>query len=430
MIANILISLRYDMKLQTSLKALFSLIPILLISHQALATDGYFSHGYGVRSQGMGGVAIALPQDALVAASNPAAIALLNDRADIGLTWFQPIREAEISNAFAFPNGKFEGNETKNFVIPELGYIKHLNKDFTYGLAIYANGGMNTDYERPIFGTTRPGVDLAQLFFAPSLAWIVSENNVLAVKLNLAYQRFEARGLEGFAAFSSAPNNLTNKGHDSSYGAGLHLGWVGKLNDKLTLGATYQSKTYMTKFDRYKGLFAEGGDFDIPAMYGLGVAFKATPELTVAADYQRILYSDVDSVGNSVQQFFTAGVAGRLGASQGAGFGWQDVSVFKIGASYAVTPELTIRAGYNHTSQPIPRSEALFNVLAPGVVQDHVSLGATWKVNAQSDLSLAYTHALDNTVRGNNAIPAQLGGGDVNLRMYQNALSIAYSWNL
>jgi hypothetical protein len=43
----------------------------------ANATNGYFSHGYGAKSQGMAGVGIALPQDALAAATNPAGTALV-----------------------------------------------------------------------------------------------------------------------------------------------------------------------------------------------------------------------------------------------------------------------------------------------------------------------------------------------------------------
>jgi long-chain fatty acid transport protein len=34
-----------------------------------MATNGYFSHGYGIKSKGMGGVGIALPQDAMAAAT-------------------------------------------------------------------------------------------------------------------------------------------------------------------------------------------------------------------------------------------------------------------------------------------------------------------------------------------------------------------------
>jgi long-chain fatty acid transport protein len=41
----------------------------------------------------MGGVGIALPQDALAAATNPAGMGLIGDRIDLGATWFRPIRE-------------------------------------------------------------------------------------------------------------------------------------------------------------------------------------------------------------------------------------------------------------------------------------------------------------------------------------------------
>jgi hypothetical protein len=37
----------------------------LLTASTAFATDGYFSHGYGVRTQATGGAGIALPQDSL-----------------------------------------------------------------------------------------------------------------------------------------------------------------------------------------------------------------------------------------------------------------------------------------------------------------------------------------------------------------------------
>jgi len=56
------------------MKLILKLLPLIIIaaSAEANATDGYFAHGYGVKSQGMGGVGIALPQDALAAAANPA----------------------------------------------------------------------------------------------------------------------------------------------------------------------------------------------------------------------------------------------------------------------------------------------------------------------------------------------------------------------
>lgn len=418
------------------MKTTHKLLPLvaILATTNALATDGYFAHGYGVKSQGMGGVGIALPQDALAAAANPAGFGLVGDRVDFGMTWFRPQREAKISGNLggSAVNGTYDANDTENFIIPDFGYNRTITPEVSLGITVHGHGGMNTDYNKviPLLGNTRAGVDLAQLFITPTAAWKVTQNQTVGVAINLAYQRFEAKGLQNFdnAMYSKYPGKVTNNGHDSSYGAGIHIGWIGQFNDTVTLGATYQSKTYMSKFDKYKGLFAEGGDFDIPASYGVGVAVKATPAFTVAADIQRIEYSDIDAVGNSISELTQYG--NQLGSSKGPGFGWCDVTTVKLGASYAWNKNLTVRAGYNYSSQPIRKSETLFNILAPGIVQDHVTLGATWTLPNKAELSFAYMHAFEENVNGNNAIPAGFGGGEANLKMYQDSLGIAYGWQL
>ena len=105
------------MKLKALAKA--SILPLVLLPGMALATNGYFSHGYGVKSQGMAGVGIALPQDGLAAATNPAGTAFVGDRLDLGLVWFRPSRGAEISgNGLNTPmgptslDGSYDGNES------------------------------------------------------------------------------------------------------------------------------------------------------------------------------------------------------------------------------------------------------------------------------------------------------------------------------
>jgi long-chain fatty acid transport protein len=404
----------------------------LASSAPAWATDGYFSHGYGVKSQGMGGVGIALPQDALAAAANPAGMGLIGDRIDFGVTWFRPERESDIAgNAIPGANGTYSGNDTQNFFIPEFGYNRQINPDVTLGVSVYGNGGMNTDYKNgiPLFQSTgRAGVDLEQLFVAPTATWKITPTQTIGISINLAYQRFQARGLQGFnnAFFSAAPGNVTDNGHDDSYGAGVHIGWIGQVSDNVSLGATYQSKTWMSSFDKYKGLFAGQGSFDIPSTYGVGIAVKATPAWTVAADVQRINYSDVPSVGNpSLANLFNG-----LGNNNGAGFAWHDVTTVKLGTSYAYSDTLTVRAGYNHANQPIHDGDTLMNILAPGVVKDHITFGATWTLPNKAELSLAYMHAFEYTVNGSNSIPLAFGGGNVNLKMYEDSIGIAYGWNL
>ena len=400
----------------------------------ALATTGYFAHGYGIKAKSMGGVGIALPQDALAAASNPAGIAFVGNRIDLGAEWFTPDRGASITGNTIGLNGTYDGNDTKSFLIPEFGYNRVIYPNWTFGVAVYGNGGMNTDYKTNPFaafgGTGSAGVDLSQLFIAPTVAW-KSGNHAIGVSLNLAYQRFKAEGIQGFAMFSSSGAHVSNNGYDDSTGVGVRIGWTGQVSPTVTLGATYQSTTKMGEFDKYKGLFADQGDFDIPENYGLGIAWKATPALTLAADVLQINYSDVASVGNTADCLFA--MTCQLGGSNGPGFGWQDTTVFKIGLAYELSPTTTLRAGYVTLDQPIPSSQTLLNILAPGVVEDHLTLGLTVAMSKTSELTVMYMHAFENEVNGSGSIPpglppAGLGGGEANLRMSQDSLGVAYGW--
>ena len=83
----------------------------------AQATNGYFAHGYGAAALGTGGVAIALPQDALVIASNPAGLSALGNRIDAGVTWFKPQRSSTITGNGAGLNGHYDANGTETFLI-------------------------------------------------------------------------------------------------------------------------------------------------------------------------------------------------------------------------------------------------------------------------------------------------------------------------
>jgi long-chain fatty acid transport protein len=180
----------------------------------------------------------------------------------------------------------------------------------------------------------------------------------------------------------------------------------------------------MGKFDKYKGLFAEQGGFDIPENYGVGVAWKAMPALTLAADIQRINYGDVASVGNTIDCLFAG--ACQLGANNGAGFGWQNTTVYKLGVSYEMSQSLTLRGGYATLKQPIPQSQTFINILAPGVVEQHLTLGGTWTLPNKSEVTVAYMHAMENKVNGSGSIPAALGGGEANLRMSEDSLGIGW----
>ena len=392
----------------------------------AFATLGYFSHGYGLKAKGMGGVGIALPQDALAPATNPAGNAWIGHRFDGELEWFRPIREAEITGNFAGRNGTYDGSGRKDFLVPGVGYNRMLNQDLALGIAVFGHGGMNTTYDNNPFGGAfgggpKGGVDYMQLFIAPTIAYKLNQNHSIGATLNIVYHQFGAQGLEGFQGFSATPANVTNRGREDATGASLRIGWTGKIAPTVTLGATYQTKTRMGKLGKYSGLFRNQGELDVPENYGIGIAVDATPKLKIAADILQINYAKLASVGTPIDCFFAGACA--LGASNGPGFGWRNATAYKIGVSYALSQSLTLRAGYATTKQPIPANQTFFNILFPAVVEDHITLGATLQTGA-TELTVGYMHALKKSVNGNGSIPLGFGGGEANLRMYQNSLGV------
>jgi len=400
------------------------LIAVLTVS--AFATDGYFASGYGIKQLGQGGAGVAFPQDSLAAATNPAGMVFVGNRFDLGMTFFRPIRSGSITGSEAPINGPYDASRHKNYFIPELGFNHLVNSRLSVGVSIFGNGGLDTSYTTPIplLGTTRAGVDLEQLFVSPTVAYKVSEHQAFGASLNIGWQRFSASGLQNFAnpQFTIDQNNLTNRGYDASYGAGFRLGWIGEFGKFLNLGATFQSRTYMQKFDKYLGLFAEQGGFDIPANVAGGLALKLNAKVTVPFDVERIFYGQVNSIANLDSN------QAQLGANNGPGFGWHDITVEKLGVQYKASSSLTLRGGYNHSGLPFDSSQTFFNLLAPAVVQHHLTAGLTFALSNGKEINVAYQHAFKRTLDGVNSIPSEFYGGNANLQMYQDSVGLSFGW--
>jgi long-chain fatty acid transport protein len=407
----------------------------------AFATNGYFPHGYGVRAKGMGGASTAMAQDAMGGATNPASMVWVGDRLDIGLEAFSPRRDASRSDA-GFPtlNGSV-GSGRNWFAVPELGYNHMQRSDLSLGVTVYGNGGMNTDYPQGNFncgggpanmlcGSGGLGVNLMQLIVAPTVAYKFAPRHSVGVSLLLGYQRFSAKGLQafdnapGFPPFTQSPGNVTNRGNDTSTGVGIRLGYFGQITDRFSVGAAYAPKMHMGSFGNYSGLFAGGGGFDIPEHYSVGVAFRPNAAWTVAADYERINYSGVPSVGNP------GSAQAPLGAPNGPGFGWQDIGVFKLGAAWQMNPRWTLRAGYNHGQNPIRSSDVTFNILAPGVMTDHFTGGFTYALDNASEITGFFMVAPRQSVTGPSMFNAVLGagaGGNETIRMREYSFGVGWT---
>jgi long-chain fatty acid transport protein len=415
------------MKLKKSL-VLAAAVAAAVAAPGAFATNGYLSHGIGMDAKGMGGVGIAIPQGGMAAASNPANQMYVGNRLTFGMDWFRPFRSA--TGTTAATDTAYRDSGSTNYYVPELGYARPIGSSSSLGVVVYG-AGLGTDYGvNGRFGTTTSIFSLMQqMTIAPTWATKMG-NHSFGASLNLVRQTLDIRGMQNFATYSRDSANLTDKGEDIATGYGVKLGWTGELTPNFTMGATIQPQTSMSKYGRYKGLLAEQGKLDVPAQYGLGLAWKAGSATNVGFDVVKVKWNSVKSLGNRFASLpsCAGGSASNpcLGDNDGIGFGWQDQTIYKLGVSHQIG-KWTLRAGYNYGKTPLVADQTLFNIIMPAVTETHYTLGASWAVSSSTDVSLSYMYAPTKELKGLGNAQDGVSGANPNLKMNQNSLGIGFN---
>ena len=386
--------------------------------------------------------------------------------------------------AFTVAPGKFDSSSNW-FPIPYIAKNFRLSGGSVINVSFYGRGGMNTDWDDSdafayfdptggdvgqavpgVFGDGDSGVDLSQAFLAVNWAGQSGDNFAWGLGPVFALQMFEANGLMSFMPYTETfnecfffqapgscdptPESLSGNSHDTSTGFGFAGGIYWQMGSSFSAGVAYQSKMSMSELKDYSDLFAEGGGFDIPASTKLGLSFQGTNNVRLNLDIEHIEYSDVTSVGNAIANIFSCpyavygGVlratgdqnaalaaaqasppANCLGGNNGPGFGWEDMTVFKLGMEWTSNPDTTWRFGYSYGEQPIPDSEVLFNILAPGGMEQHFTFGMTKNRSGGGAWNLSLMYAPENTVKGVSPFdPTQT----IELKMSQFELEFSYLW--
>ncbi len=453
-------------------------VALTLAAGAASATNGYYTHGIGTKSKAQAGAGSAHPEELLAIATNPADLAALPESIDVGLGIFMPIRDYRTTDSMAnggcFPNmgcaftiGPNDiRSDNEFFPIPFAAMNWHLSEVDHLAAAFYARGGMMTKWvggtatfdpdgaqgpSGPMtfdgtYGGGTAGVDLMQAFLNLTYARNLGDRFSLGASLIGAIQRFEARGVSTFAPYTQTyvesyfttgqpkqPKDLSGNGHDMSYGVGASVGLSWQPVDMFSVAAAYTSKMLMSDFGSYSDLFAESGGFDLPSTWTIGLAFMPMDSLALMFDVQQINYSDVPSVSNPIDRLYNCPIfnqvsgdfANCLGGKKGPGFGWDDMTVYKFGVAWQYSDTWTWRAGYSFADQPIPKDQMTFNILAPGVMEQHWTVGFTQQLESGNEVNLSFMVAPSNTISGpNNFDPSQ----NVFLEMKQFELEVSYSW--
>jgi long-chain fatty acid transport protein len=446
---------------------LFFLLCSFVLVPAAHATNGMNMEGYGAIATGMGGASMAYDNGTAAMMNNPATLGLMpeGNRLDVAVGTLGPDVTSKVAG---MPD---TSSSADLFFMPAFGWVQK-NGPFAYGAGVFAQGGMGTEYSADSFLAAGSGDKVMSQVsmgrFLIPFAYDVNDKLKLGASLDFVWASMDLKmaltgaqfgdmvtafgGSQTFGTASGSmitafggmmgmlnPANPVNygrfdfadqsdfSGKAKATGFGGKLGGVYQVNNELSFGFAYHSKTALDDMEATgtnvsfsvnadTGILGGGPpsgvyvpvtvpvtgtikvkDFQWPQMLGLGTAYKATPKLLVVFDYKWINWKDVMKDFNMT---FTADAsqpdpmaASLAGTTLDATLfqNWKDQHVFMIGVGYQFTDEFTGRAGLNIANNPIP--DFYENPLFPATIENHVMVGAGYAISKASSVDLSLTYA-------------------------------------
>jgi len=458
-------------------------------AQQAHATNGMNLSGYGPEATAMGGASMAYDNGVAAVMNNPATLGLMKDgssRVDVALGGLFP---KITSSMTGMPSAD---SSATAFYMPAMGYARKSGQ-LTYGVGLFSQGGMGTEYAANSFmasggvpggtgdkvrsevGVGRFIVPLAydvnsQLTVAGSLDFVWAG---MDLKMALAGAQFLDMTAMGTQTYGTASGSMTTtmgmmmtpgaipacgvaacvssvnwarvdfSNSDSFTGAAKGSGFAGKLgatfkvDNALTIGASFHSKTAMSDlkssgatmsfnatglaFGATPGAIGTATvpvtgsvavkNFQWPMTLAVGGAYQLNDQILLVADYKFIGWKD--SMKDFSMTFTADGSAGNGSfANQSVDMtlkqNWDNQNVIQLGGAFKANSELTLRAGVNLANNPVP--DKFMNPLFPAVAKTNLSGGIGYAFNNQSSVDASFAYVPTNTVTGGNGVKVDFGG--------------------
>ncbi|HET7845422.1 MAG TPA: hypothetical protein VFL14_14795 [Xanthomonadales bacterium] len=244
---------------------------------------------------------------------------------------------------------------------------------------------------------TSVGTGLDRTIVAPSISRQFGEDTRVTGAVVLAYQYFASWGL-GASLVDVNSSPLPPGYAESSFGTGVRMGFNQRVSDVLGFTAEFQTKVDMDAFENYRGVYAEPGDFDIPAVAKAGFEWQPGQRVALGLDVARVMYSQTNAfTSHALPTRFLS----LLGDGVAPDFAWQDLTVYAADLTFQATPRDVFELRYTTQQQPIPTSDLLAAVLAPEYTDDNFAVSWSRRVGAASMLRLAASYAPSQYFLGN-----------------------------
>lgn len=441
-----------------------------LAASQAWATNGMLMEGYGPIALSMGGASQAYDNGTAGMINNVATLQLGENGT-----------RADVAFGVLGPNVTAMGDKSggTSYIMPAVGWTRKTDQ-MTFGVGLMGQGGMGTEYgsTSPLaMGTgsnVRSELSVGRVIFpfayqaSPDVtlgasidySWAGMDMKMAAQSSDLLNMYAAGNGWTTSQAQTAFGGMVTNINAMPSVGGALgnpdyarldfsnssdftgsaksggftgKLGITVKATSDLTLGASYQLKTNLADMKtganaaRFTLINSSAAynfpidgklvirDFQMPAVLSAGLTFQASPQLVVSADVKSIDWSSVMSSFNMT--FESAMGDMKFSMPQN----WKDQTVVSLGGAYKMNDALVLRAGYSHSTNPVP--DATVHPLFPAIVKDHYTAGFGYQIDKNMSVNAAVSHAPKVTVAA-----GQLGGQPITHSQTNYQLMLSYRY--
>ena len=367
--------------------------------------------GWGGRSTGMGSAGVAAVDDTAAMLYNPAAISRIKDeRFDIGLGIIRGWNRIFTNN--------FNNNEKcshKLYYVPQTGYVCNIqDSPFSMGIGAFFTYGAGAEWElnSPYFNGIRSAKSkVGILKVTPTVAYSFSPELSIGLSFNICYSQCMLKGPYG-------PAYLEIDTADS-FGYGFAFGLLFEPTDRLSVGLSYTSETYLSDLNSDSatleiagtGLWHYDGariiDSQQPCKVAAGIAYLLTDHLLLAfaASWQN--YS-------SVMKELKIRLSDGTGPDQTIVIptAYNDVYSLCLGLDFKINNEFSLRAGFIYDNKMIPDNR-LFPLI-PSVGKGYapsIGIGYSWESHK---IDVAWTrHLRDEATTEKSALISEYDNSEL-----------------
>lgn len=387
-------------------------------------------------ASGMGNAyagAAAVAEDASTIFFNPAGMTYIDGMQVVGaLHLIKPNAEFKDDGSVGAAGRAF-GDEGPNAgdlaFVPNFYWMTSLTSDVKVGVGVNAPFGLKTEYDDEWVGRFHAvKSELKTININPSIAFKVNDQLSLGFGVSAMYAEAELTRQVNFGPFGEGATKV--KGDD--WGFGFNLGAIYQVTNDTRVGVAYRS--------RVKQRLEGDVDFDIPAAVPAPIRpaegdIKAGVDLpeTFSASVFSHVNAKWDMMADITWTRWSRFKELRINRDNGQLLSltpenWENSLRYSIGASYHYNDKIKLRAGLAYDEEPIKTEFRTARI--PGNDRKWLSLGASYKMNAQSQFDIGYSHLFisdakiddDQIAEGNGRITGDFDGG-------VDILSLQYTHN-